>query len=50
MRGGFEKALRQRSIGHNLQSRTPSSKSEDEDTEKTSLPTRVTCKVEAEGR
>ena len=36
MRGGFEKALRQRSIGHDLQS-----KSEDEDTEKTSLPTRV---------
>ena len=43
MRGGFEKALRHRSKGHNLglESRIHSPKSEDEDAEKTSPPTRV---------
>ena len=50
MRGGFENALRQKSIGRKLQSRRPSPKSEDEDTEKTSPPTRVPCKVEVEER
>ena len=44
MRGGFEKALRHRSKGHNLQRRIHSPKSEDEDTEKTSLPTRLRLK------